>query len=144
MASRILVVNSSEPAAAAVARVLRDAGYEAATVSTFDAALQSVSYRCPDLLVTSVRLGRFNGLHLSLRCHTVHPDLPILVVGIGSDANLSAEASGYDVRFVVNPPTPELLEIAREMLARAIETNVQGPAASGPGIPGGNSKFLYQ
>ena len=144
MASRILVVNSSEPAAAALARLLREAGYEAATVSTFDAALQSVSYRCPDLLVTSVRLGRFNGLHLSLRCHTVHPDLPILVVGIGSDANLATEAAGYDVRFVVNPPTTELLEIVRDTLARAIETNTQGPAPSGPAIHGGNSKFSYQ
>lgn len=145
MASKILVVHSSEPAGAALASVLRDAGYEAGSVSTFEGALKVVTDRCPDLVVTSVRLGRFNGLHLSLRCHTVHPDLPIIVVGVGSDSKLAAEAEGYDVRFVVNPPTHELVKIVRDMLARSIETNLQGPAPSASALHrGGHSKFSFQ
>ena len=143
LTSKILVVHSSEPAAAALATVLRDAGYDAQSVSTFDAALKEVTARCPDLRVTAVRLGSFNGLHLSLRCHTVNPDLPILVVGVGSDAALATEAAGYDVRFAVNPPPPRLVAMVREMLTTmSADTNLQGQPA--PGIHGGSSKFLYQ
>lgn len=140
---RILVVHSSEPAAAALASVLRDAGYDAQAVSTFDAALMEVTKQCPDLVVTSVRLGSFNGLHLSLRCHSLHPDLPILVVGVGSDATLAADAAGYDVRFMVNPPPPRLVAAVREMLASAsVETNLHERSSSG--LDGGTSKFSYQ
>jgi DNA-binding NtrC family response regulator len=146
MASKILVVHSSEPAAAGLAGVLKDAGYESKWVSTFDAALREITGCCPDLVVTSVRLGRFNGLHLSLRCHTAHPELPVLVVGIGSDATLAAEAVGYDVRFMVNPPTLELLTNIRDLLTRTvtIDPNLQGPVRPGSGLHGGNSSFTYQ
>ena len=128
MTSRILVVYSNEPAAAGLTSILKAAGYEAHAVTTFEGALGEITERCPDLLVTAVRLGRFNGLHLSLRCHGTNPDLPILVVGIGSDAALANEAADYDVRFVVNPPTMELLATIREMLNR--ETDAHAPGAS--------------
>jgi DNA-binding NtrC family response regulator len=123
--------------------VLRDAGYDAQAVSTFDAALKEVTERCPDLLVTAVRLGSFNGLHLSLRCHSLHPDLPILVVSMGSDATLATEAAGYDVRFIVNPPPPRLVATIREMLANvSVQTNPQ--ERPGSDLRGGSSKFSYQ
>jgi DNA-binding NtrC family response regulator len=143
LSSRILVVHSSDPAAAAIASVLRDAGYDAYSVGTFDAALKEVTTRCPDLLVTSVRLGSFNGLHLSLRCHVVHPELPILVMGIGSDATLANEAIAYDVRFIVSPPTSKLLATVRDMLASAAaEPKVGDQQVSR--LHGGNSTFTYQ
>jgi DNA-binding NtrC family response regulator len=142
LASRILVVHSSAPTSAALAAILRDAGYDAAPVSTFEAALKEVSTRCPDLLVTSVRLGSFNGLHLSLRCHAMHPDLPILVVGVGSDATLATEAAGYEVRFVVNPPAAQLVGIVRDMLAHPV--SVDARLQSDASIHGGTSKFSYQ
>ena len=140
---RILVVHSSEPAAAALASVLRDAGYDAQSVTTFDAALKEVTAQCPDLLVTSVRLGSFNGLHLSLRCHSLHPDLPILVVGMGSDATLATDAAGYDVRFIVNPPPPRLVATVRDMLAN-VSVQTTPPERPGSDLHGGSSKFSYQ
>lgn len=143
MASTILVVHPSEPAAAGIVGVLREAGYDARSVQTFDAALKEVKACCPDLLVTSVRLGSFNGLHLSLRCHFVHPGLPILVMGIGSDATLASEAVAYDVRFVVSPPTPKLLGIVRDMLAN-VSPDAKLPEGPSADLHGGNSKFSYQ
>jgi len=86
MSYRILVVNPHPADAAVTERTLVAAGYRSAHVGTFDEALHQIAIDCPDLLVTALRLGAFNGLHLALRCRFVRDDMPVIVVSSMQDA----------------------------------------------------------
>jgi DNA-binding NtrC family response regulator len=100
MAPRILVVDCNQQSSTATEQLLSRAGYHSAAVTSFEDATRSVSTDCPDLLVTDVRLGRFNGLHLALRARLDHPNLPILVLGEVGDTALAADAARLGARFV--------------------------------------------
>lgn len=100
MAPRILVVDCDQQSSVATEQLLTAAGYESASVTSFEDAARTMSVNCPDLLVTDIRLGRFNGLHLALRARVDHPDLRILVLGEAGDAALAADAARLGARFV--------------------------------------------
>jgi DNA-binding NtrC family response regulator len=87
--------------------MLAAAGYLLEKADSFEQALQRVLAECPDLLVTPLRLGQFNGLHLALRCRAAHPGLPIIVTADAADDWLAGEAAEYNARFVHNTIAPE-------------------------------------
>ena len=117
MAPRILVVDSNHQSSVATEQLLTAAGYESASVTTFEEATQSLTLNCPDLLVTDVRLGAFNGLHLALRARVDHPNLPILVLGDTCDASLAADAARLGARFVAKTTDPgAFLGLVRDLL----------------------------
>jgi two-component system nitrogen regulation response regulator GlnG len=101
MSFRILLVDPDSAAAAATGRALVQAGYRAAPVNTFEEATRQLSLDYPDLLVTKVRLGAFNGLHLLLRCRAEHPDVPVIVVGTLADH--TADVTRFGGQFVTTP-----------------------------------------
>jgi DNA-binding response OmpR family regulator len=118
MSCRILLVEPDSKASAATERLLSDAGYLTVSVRTFDEAARQLAADCPDLLVTAVRLGAFNGLHLVLRCRGDHPDLPMIVTGEESDPLLAGEVTRYGARFVPKSLEPErFLRVVSELLA---------------------------
>ena len=122
MSYRVLLVDCDRVASAATAQLLSAAGYLSEVVHSFEMAVQELARGCPDLLVTPVRLGQFNGLHLVLRCRVEYPHLPIVLTGESSDAGLEDEAAQYGVRFVHKSTEPQrLLRLVDEMLV--------GPAA---------------
>jgi DNA-binding response OmpR family regulator len=85
MSFRILLVDPDWAAAAASERAMVQAGYRVASVVTFEEASRQISLDYLDLLVTKVRLGAFNGLHLLLRCRAERPDVPVIIVGALAD-----------------------------------------------------------
>ncbi len=50
-----------------LATALRVAGHTVAEAESFQEATQYLAQNCPRILITDVRLGAFNGLHLVLR-----------------------------------------------------------------------------
>jgi len=71
----------------------------------------------PTLLVTSVKLGAFNGLHLALRASAI--GTPAIVFG-EPDLVLERDASSLGVKYVTLPlETDVLRDIAAELLMRA-------------------------
>ena len=117
MARRILVVDCNSQASAETEQILTSAGYRSATVTSFEAATKSLSADTPDLVVTAVRLGPFNGLHLVLRARAQHPDLPILVVGDDGDSALAADAHRFGAHFVSRQmDAGELLALIAQLL----------------------------
>ena len=66
MSFRILLVETDRAAATVADRVLTNAGYRAAWVDSFADAIRQTTADCPDLMITALRLGPFNGLHLVL------------------------------------------------------------------------------
>jgi DNA-binding response OmpR family regulator len=118
MSYRILLVDPDSRSSAAIERSLPDAGYLTVSVRTFEDATRQLAADCPDLLVTAVRLGAFNGLHLVLRCRGDFPELPVIVTGEEEDPLLAAEVSRYGARFVPKALEPgRFLRLVSELLA---------------------------
>ena len=57
----------------------------------------------PDLLVTDVRLGAYNGVHLVVRAHTDNPSMPALVMDVHHDRVLENEAKKAGAVYVGEP-----------------------------------------
>ena len=109
MPNRVLLVDCDAAASLVTAHLLTTAGYLLDVAQSFEEAIHQVARQCPDLLLTAVRLGQFNGLHVALRCRALHPSLPIIVTGDQSEAGLAAEVEQYGFGFIDKTADPLLL-----------------------------------
>jgi DNA-binding response OmpR family regulator len=118
MSYRILLVEPDSRWSTATERLLSEAGYLTVSVRTFDDATRQMTVDSPDLLVTAVRLGSFNGLHLVLRCRGDYPYVPMIVTGEEQDPLLADEVTRYGARFIPKSLDPErLLRLVAELMA---------------------------
>jgi DNA-binding response OmpR family regulator len=116
MSFRILLVDPDSLAAAASEEALVQTGYRVVPVSTFEEATRQMSLEYPDLLVTRVRLGSFNGLHLLLRYRAEHPDVPVIMIGTSADR--TADVTRFGAEFVTSPIEPaSFLELVASLLS---------------------------
>ena len=116
MSYRILLVDATSTAPPVAEQALDKAGYRVAAVSTFEQASSQLSLDCLDLLITSIRLKAFNGLHLLLRARADRADLPVIV--IGHIADFTSDIIRYGATFVSDPVDAALLlRTVSELLA---------------------------
>jgi DNA-binding response OmpR family regulator len=101
MLFRILLVDPNSSIGPGTRAALAGAGHRVAGVSTFEEATRQLALDCPDLLITAVRLGAFNGMHLLLRLRAEHPDVPVVVIGAPGD--LTSDMRQRATR-VLSPP----------------------------------------
>jgi DNA-binding NtrC family response regulator len=99
----VLVVDSDPADLSDTARLLEGAGYRVATAGAFDEAKLLLASESPDLLITGLRLGPYNGLHLVLRSRTDHPEMVAIVVSRFADPVLEAEAQRHNARYLLRP-----------------------------------------
>ena len=115
-APRVLVVDDSS-AKAEIVSALRAAGYRVTTAGTFFQAWAILSTDVPDVLITEIRLGPFNGLHLVMRVHSEHPETVAIIHTAFPDAVLEVEAGLLGAEFLVRPVLPSrLLSVVAEKL----------------------------
>lgn len=100
---RILVVDDDENALGGMVEILRDAGYEVAGVTTYDAAKRHLAVDAYDLLITDVRLRGFNGLNLVRACRTENRETGVIIVSGYDEPLMELEASRYQATFVQKP-----------------------------------------
>jgi DNA-binding response OmpR family regulator len=114
---RVLVVTANRDLAQRVLGCI--GGNEIVIRTDFEAARTELDSQPPDLLVTEVRLGAFNGLHLALRARG--RGLPTQTILIGEpDCVLENEAKQLDARYVTSPVDEDTLAATvHEMLASA-------------------------
>jgi CheY-like chemotaxis protein len=103
MAFRVLVVGPAAESKTAVERVLADAGNFVTSVSDFQEAKQRLLVAIPDLLVTSLKLGAYNGIQLVLRAHADDRSMPAIVMHDSRDSVLEREAAGAGAAYVTTP-----------------------------------------
>jgi DNA-binding response OmpR family regulator len=97
--------------------LLSDAGYLVATAATFEHATVLLTSLNPDLLVSEVRLGPFNGMHLAVRSRIDHPLLPVIITHATPDVVLETEARRHGAIFVVTPlDNPAFLPRVKEAI----------------------------
>jgi DNA-binding NtrC family response regulator len=81
---------------------LQSAGYHAVGATSFDAA-RNLLASPPDVLISSLRLRSFNGLHLILHGRFLKPEMVAIVVADNLDPFLAAEATRRGVAYLVRP-----------------------------------------
>jgi DNA-binding NtrC family response regulator len=86
------------------ARLLFEAeGFRVLSASSFDEAKQLMRADPPDVLITELKLGQYNGLHLVLRSRLDHPRMGVIVMSHFADACLAEEAARQHAAFLVRP-----------------------------------------
>lgn len=116
MAYRILIVEQDDRDAVRAENILAAAGYTLDIAHSFEESLSAVSLHGPDLVITSLRLGAYNGLHLVLRNRELHPDVGAIVVA--DPADYVQDIDSLNVPFLSKPLKREdLLKTVSGLLA---------------------------
>lgn len=96
---QILLVTPSADVARTVTQALDGTDFQILTFKDFSAARMAVERRPPDLLISEVRLGAYNGLHLAIIARGRHATTRAILIG-PPDPVMEAEASRQHVTYV--------------------------------------------
>jgi DNA-binding NtrC family response regulator len=122
-ALRALIVGHRLREAFAIATLLENCGLEPTVAESFMRAKSRMNRRPPALLITELRLGEFNGLHLVLHGKALRPTMTALVLSDTPDVVLQAEAEVMGATFAVQPLSKrDLLAILSRSLGASGES----------------------
>jgi DNA-binding NtrC family response regulator len=99
----ILLVETDPGQRAATKDVLQSAGFQISCASSYSEAKRMLAASPPDMLITGLRLGEYNGLQLVLRTRVQYPEMAAIVTSETSDRVLEAEAERQCAQFLVRP-----------------------------------------
>ena len=114
--TQILVVTTSTATSYAVVNFLKTQGYEVTSACGYKAAVAALNDHAPDLLVSDLRLGAFNALHLAIRHRLDHPGMETIVLDCAHDTDLEREAKRQGALYLVDPI--DASELLKEISAR--------------------------
>jgi DNA-binding response OmpR family regulator len=123
---RVLVVAPTSPLAANLVEWLTEAGYEVILVTSFLAAKGRLDLT-PSALISEVRLGDYNGLHLALRAKA--SEIPSIVIG-NPDPVLEREAERLGVGYLTHELSRSSLLIALQSIAPSARPSQQPSESS--------------
>jgi NAD(P)-dependent dehydrogenase (short-subunit alcohol dehydrogenase family) len=117
--AQVLLVGRSGGVASSLASDLAAAGYQTFVASEFGEAKALLANR-PSVLITEIKLGAYNGLHLAIRARAL--GTPTLVIG-DPDPVLEADAKRQRAVYVTPPIDPQrVLGLVSELLDAAGRT----------------------
>jgi len=122
MPAHILVVDDQEDVLNTLVRFLTVSGYQPVGLLDFREAKDYIDQTPPDVLVTDVRLGSFNGLQLAIHLRAAKANAGIVVLSAWDDPNLRQEAAAVGATYELKPLT-------KDQLVKAV-TSVLPSAAS--------------
>ena len=96
--------------------MLEDVGFRVSGTSDFFQAKRWIAERKPDLLVSDVRLGQYNGLHLVIWGRAFCPGFRSLLIDSRSDAVIVEDAASNGAAYVVSPERSQLLALTTQIL----------------------------
>jgi DNA-binding NtrC family response regulator len=97
-------------------------GHDVIDAGSFDDAKRLLAARRPALIISSLRLAAFNGLHLVHLGRLAQPDLGAIILSAGADEVLRAEAERVGASLLVEPvPTATLLSHIAQMIETGSE-----------------------
>jgi two-component system, response regulator YesN len=98
----ILIVEDDKSTLSGWVELLRAAGYGVTGVSSYEEGRQELA-SMPDLLITDVRLGVYNGLQLVMRGRMINPRLHAIVVTGYADTIVFREAVHLHAEHLEKP-----------------------------------------
>ena len=130
MRGTVLIVEPDSGQALALRDALVEAGHTVQVAQTFQAAVQMLAGGGVGVLVTAVRLGAFNGLHLVIRNKALNPHIRCVVIGLPADQ--SGDLHHLGVPFLVKPVDGATIAAA---VSREIDLAVELPPRRWPRQP---------
>jgi DNA-binding response OmpR family regulator len=109
MSVRVLVVDDQEDVLNTLLRFLSVGGFTPVGLTRFDDAKRHIDEHQPDILVTDVRLGPYNGLQLAFRLRAARPTAGIVVLSAWDDALLRQEAERLRASYHMKPLSKDQL-----------------------------------
>jgi two-component system response regulator HydG len=116
---QILVVDDDRAVLALVRQWLTAAGYTVVACDAFATAKQCLSDAAPNVLVTDVRLGAFNGLQLVILAKELDPRTMAVVMSAFDDPSLRREAMHCGAAYLPKP-------FSRQQMLTAVQAAVHG------------------
>jgi DNA-binding response OmpR family regulator len=116
---RVMIVDDEPEVLETLAELIAGGGYEVTTRSSFEEARKDITTEPPDILVTDVRLGAFNGLQLAVLMRGVRPDSPIVVLSAFDDPTLRLEAAHCHATYLTKPVSRKELLVCLAGVSRA-------------------------
>lgn len=116
----VLLVDVGKTPSAAI-DALRALKFRVETAAGFEAALDRVLLDPPDAIVTELRLGAFNGLHLIMRLRGHCPDVVAVVYTAFPDPVLERQAHQMGATYLIRDgdPSPLVALLADQVTAGA-------------------------
>jgi DNA-binding NtrC family response regulator len=109
---RALVVDDDEAVLRLMTHWLTRAGYTVVPCETFEQGKQQLTTSPPDVLLTDLRLGAFNGLQLVILARAQSPETIAIVMSAFDDAMLRDEAARCGAHYLMKPfSLTQLLEV---------------------------------
>ena len=102
---QVVIVEDNHAVRRALESWLIEAGYDVVSSVRFEDARAYLASHTPDILLTDVRLGEYNGLQLVLLLKGEHPDVQAIVFSEYDDPVLAREAEQCGAQFVRRPQT---------------------------------------
>ena len=96
----------------------------------FESARQHLQKHAPDALVTDVRLGAFNGLHLVVLARQLAPNAAAFVYSAFQDAAIEREAAQYGAGYVAKDDIVSVLLPALLQAVANVARQTSGPAGT--------------
>ena len=112
--SQVLLVDLVPSRRMSTKALLERTGFDVRAAATFADARRHLDRSPPDVLLSQLRLGANNGLHLVLRGRLRYPRMGAIVTTRDSDVVLLAEAERMGVMYLQWPvPDAELVQVVR-------------------------------
>ena len=83
--------------------LLRTQGYDVTSASGFQAARHALHSHAPQFVISDLRLGAFNALHLAIRQRQDHPETQMIVLDCVHDSQIEREAIRQGALYLVEP-----------------------------------------
>jgi DNA-binding response OmpR family regulator len=99
----LLIVDDDDDVLRPLTRYLASQGYDVASYTEFESARQEIASLRPDIVITDVRLGAFNGLQLAILARDVRPDARVVVFSGFDDPVLKEEARRIGATYLIKP-----------------------------------------
>jgi DNA-binding NtrC family response regulator len=112
-----LLVDDNPAILSGLSGLMESAGLHVVGFGDFQSAHDYLQGHIPDVLVTDVRLGAYNGLHLVVLARKLAPALPVIVYSAHDDPELRREAESFGAVYLgkdslLTDLLPRLLAIA--------------------------------
>lgn len=100
---RVMLVDDDRSVLQLIEEWLTAAGYDVEVFTQFEAALWRMKDGMPDVLITDVRLGAFNGLQLVVYAKMVAPSLTAIVLTGFEDPVLRKDTQAAGGHYLLKP-----------------------------------------
>lgn len=129
---RVLIVDDEAGTRHGLAEFLETAGYQTITADGFEVAQYLLRALRPDVLITDIRLGEYNGLQLLINA----PSVPAIVISGFDDPVLRLDAEQMGATYLTKPVRPAaVLEFLSGQTTTCQDALTNRPAGVGTVAP---------